>query len=187
MTAQAPTLEEVLDQMAFEPAVDGPTVRRYIDAFPHFESDILDFALVMMTPDDQTTIPTPAMEAAGDRLLDRLMASHCPLPQQGNPLAALSVASVEQATGIAGPLIDVLRKGLVKVDSIPEVIVRKLVAFLSLTRDQVLAGLAIASGPNPAIEHRSASKPRVGSALPFEHYFENSDLTDEEKRSTLME
>lgn len=187
MTHHTPTVDEVLDQLALEDVLNSQAVRRYIDAYPEFTGAILDFALECQLPNDISNSPTITMEAAGDRLLDGLMAAQGPSVQSGNPLAALTVTSVEQATGIAGPLVDVMRKGIVLVDSIPDVIVRKLVAFLSMTREQLIAGLAIAGGANPALEHRAVGKPSAGRPMPFDHFFENSGLTEEEKRSTLTE
>jgi hypothetical protein len=187
MTRPTPTVDEVLDQLALEDALDARTVRRYIDAYPGFTGAILDFALECQMPEDALGSATPAMEAAGDRFLDGLMAAPCPPARSGNPLAAVSVDSVEQATGIAGPLVAAMRKGLVMADTIPDVIVRKLVAYLCLTREQLLAGLATPLGPDPALEHKSSSKPVTGKPMPFAYYLENSALTEQEKQSMLTE
>ena len=187
MTRHKPTVDEVLDQLALEDGLNSLTVCHYIDAYPEFTGAILDFTLECQLTDDTPDSPTAAMEAAGDRLLNGLMAAHSPPESAGNPLAAVSVASVEQATGIAGPIVDAMRRGLVAVDSIPDVIVRKLVGFLCLTRDKLVSGLAIAAGANLALEHKSAGKPSAGRPMPFDHFLENSGLTEEEKQSTLRE
>ncbi|OQM73347.1 hypothetical protein [Manganibacter manganicus] len=187
MTHHTPTVDEVLDQLALESVLNSQTVRRYIDAYPEFTGAILDFTLECQLPDDMFDSPTVAMEAAGDRLLDGLMAAHGSTAPSSNPLAVVTVASVEKATGIAGPLVDAMRKGMVLVDSIPDVIARKLVALLCLTREELFAGLSIVGGANVALEHKAVGKPSAGRPMPFDHFLDNSGLTEEEKRSTLME
>ena len=188
MTNSGPTLDDILNDLAVAEPITGDLLQRYVDAYPQFAGEILDFALECETPSaDEDEPVTPAVTAAGKRMYDQLMAILPPQMMPRNPLKDLDMAGVERATGIARPLLDAMKKGLMIVGTIPDGVLVKLAAYVRQTTDELRAGLAGAPSTDAALEFKSRGKPETRQPRTFDYYFENSGLTDGEKRATLEE
>jgi hypothetical protein len=60
----APTSDEVLDAYGLEPANDGPTLCRYLEKYPKYAEDLVDFSRELMRGTTERETPLSAEEEA---------------------------------------------------------------------------------------------------------------------------
>ena len=174
MTSNAPplTLETVLDRFQMEEVHDGDVLTRYVEAYPQFALQIINFSRLIASPDVEDWSPLSATEQSRiDAAWIAHKAAGPEMPPANDPLAAL-VGDLGKAfavkLGVPRQVATCFREHKIIPSSVPHAVLRAAADVLKISTSEVIVAM---QQPPPSTLMRSfkaAAKPSPGEQVSFE-------------------
>lgn len=190
------TLDDVLTEIAAEDnAADAATLRAWLDAYPQFRSEIIDFVTDLAemqagpppppaSPDNLAVVVNRTMSQI-QRVLDGdLQAGRIADLADDLRRAGQTVESLEQALGLDRSIMAALIGGWVKAPTIPARVVDGLASGLRRGRRAVMDALWIGPTTQPAYKAKHAPSQQQAD---FHVFVEDSELSPDAKARWLAE
>lgn len=181
-------LEDVLDRFQLEEVQDGEVLSRYVEAFPHFAVQIIDFSRLIATPvpadDTLSAIDQSRVDAAW--IIHK--AAGPEFKAEPNPLDALvgeQGKALAATLGVSRQVVTCLRERKVDPARTPAPVLRKLSEALSIPEAHLIAAMR---QPPPNASHRSfkaAGKPGTSGQVSFEQVLIDANLSDADRARIL--
>lgn len=184
---RSPSLIEAIEAFSLETDRSPETLRRYLADHPEHAQGLLDFALERrLLETEQELAPSPDAEAAASHAFARLLGKPASRGALSNPLEKASLKDLEKATSIPLLVLMAFRKGIVLVDTVPEVVLRKLSRAVGYSSSDLRLALCVPA-VGPKLAHKAAQKPVASAPVPFEQVVSDAALSDEVKTAMLAE
>jgi len=165
----SPTRDEVLDAYGLERENDGPTLRRYLEKYPEYAEDLVDFSRELMRGETERETPLSAGEEAFINTAWVTFAA----TRSANAGAALLDLSAQRLRDLAAKLefplqvMAAFRTRRVQVATVPRRVLAAMAAELRVATEVFAEWLA---GPvllEEARSYKSDGKPAAGGPVPL--------------------
>jgi hypothetical protein len=197
------SLPEVLDEMAAsEPVLDARALTRWMERYPQYEREIMDFAarLGLMThlpPDDTPLEDEEGFYSRGLEVVRRVMdARRSREARDEAPITSLiaeakgrnlDVTKLAAAADLSVPIIVKFEQRLISFASIPREAIEALARTVQRSAESVAAYLQTAPGFAPGASYKSESAPKLPPQQDFSEAVRSDRTLAEEKKSVWLE
>lgn len=166
------TLEAVLDIFQSEEVHDGDVLARYIQAYPQFTLELIDFSRLIATPDIEDETPLSGIEQSRvDAAWIEYKSIKAAEPDIDDPLARLTGdrgKALATKLGVPRQVVTCIRERKIAVSSMPDHILRSIADTVEVLPAHVIAAMQQPPAMAGGRSYKSSAKPSSGEQVTFE-------------------
>jgi len=183
-----PSCDQVLESFAMEPENSGPTLKRYLQEYPEYATQLVDLSLEIfrfsivdessLSEEDQTRI---------DSAWNIIQSTRSKIA--ADPIAELSVPKlreIAQSLKVPRQVITAFRERTVIVSSVPMHFLTQFAGMLGISIQEFLNALALPP-QSLARNYKADVKPTLAGQVTFEQLLRDAEMSDEQIELLLSE
>ncbi|MGJ8677075.1 MAG: hypothetical protein ACSHX0_06135 [Akkermansiaceae bacterium] len=181
-TPSEKNLDTILEELALEECIEGELLATYLERYPQYIEEITDFVheLGRPSPSEHLSLSEPERFQLESRVTKFLQDLSMPSNSILGDLSIQEVKNLTEKLGVKRQVVSALRRGLVKVDTIPEKFCASICDILGCQLEELKLQLGKPQIVAGGLSFKSDDKPKDVDAISFEKTLKNAGYSQEE-------
>ncbi|QEG01557.1 hypothetical protein Mal15_56340 [Stieleria maiorica] len=182
-------LEEVLDAFSMELSHDRETLARYVESYPEYKNELIELSFEIRAVENEARLKPEAIDdPTFSSAWNTLQAAGSSSARSTNPFRKFQgkkFASLCKSLGLPKAFVVAIRNRQVEFESLPERFLVAASTALESTLEDLKTFLREPPNVLQTLEFKADKKPQIAQQVTFQELIENTELTDEERKTAV--